>query len=223
MQYFTQETIDFLWKLRLNNNKTWFTENKHLFNTHVNTPLKALAQDVFATIEGDNLTYKVARIYKDARRVKGGDPYRDNIWFFIEKHTYNDDYSTVPGFWFEISPEGISYGLGYYQAKALTMAKFRARLDKNPKAFLKLVKDSGFEKNGLIIQGDEYKRKKPAPKNLEDWYNKKLFSIAYNSSSHGELYKDELKERLSSTYSSLMPLYNYFASLDSDPDPRSDL
>ena len=39
-------------------------------------------------------------------------------------------------FWFELGPEGYSYGMGFWQAPAVTMAKFRARMDREPKACL---------------------------------------------------------------------------------------
>ena len=222
MAYFDSNTIDFLWQLRVNNNKPWFTENKPRFETYVNKPMKQLAQDVFSKLDEDNkdknLTYKVARIYKDARRVKGGDPYRDNLWFFIEKT--GEDFTTTPGFWFEIGCEGWSYGLGYYQAKALTMAKFRARLDNKPEDFKKLLKSTNIAKSNFTLGGEEYKRKKDSPLKLEEWYNRKNFSLSYESSSHSEIYAQDLAEVLVQGFSLLMPIYSYFATLDNDPDPR---
>jgi len=219
---FTQDTIDFMWNLRMNNNKAWFEANKDNFQQNFNNPMKALGKEVFEQITADygnhGFVHKVSRIYKDARRVKGGDPYRCNLWFSIEKPS--EEWTSVPVFWFELSPESWSYGLGYYQAKPLTMAKFRARIDKNPKAFEKLI--ASLEKqNEFILEGDEYKRKKDAPTlKTSEWYNRKSFSLIHRQPNSEELFSKELSARIINGYKSLMPFYEYFITLDKDPEPR---
>ncbi|MCL2592872.1 MAG: DUF2461 domain-containing protein [Defluviitaleaceae bacterium] len=206
----------------MNNNKAWFEANKDNFQQNFNNPMKALGKEVFEQITADygnhGFVHKVSRIYKDARRVKGGDPYRCNLWFSIEKPS--EEWTSVPVFWFELSPESWSYGLGYYQAKPLTMAKFRARIDKNPKAFEKLI--ASLEKqNEFILEGDEYKRKKDAPTlKTSEWYNRKSFSLIHRQPNSEELFSKELSARIINGYKSLMPFYEYFITLDKDPEPR---
>ena len=39
---FTQKTIDFMWGIRLNNNKSWFEEHKDDFKCDFQTPMKQL-------------------------------------------------------------------------------------------------------------------------------------------------------------------------------------
>ena len=39
---FTKATIDFMWELRLNNNRPWFEANKDTFIRELQTPMKAL-------------------------------------------------------------------------------------------------------------------------------------------------------------------------------------
>jgi len=218
---FSPRTIDFMWNLRLNNRKDWFEANKESFKQDFQTPMKTLGQDVFERIMADYSKYdfihKVSRIYKDARRVRGGEPYRCNLWFSIEKPS--EEWTSTPVFWFELSPESWSYGLGYYQAKAITMAKFRARIDRDPKKFEKLI--APLEKqNEFTLSGDEYKRKKEAPLlKTADWYNKKSFSLIHEQQNGEELFSSELADRLVSGYQFLMPFYDYFITLDSDPEP----
>ena len=122
---FTPDTIEFMWNLRLNNNKPWFEANKHKFQQVFQHPMKALGQEVFERVTADygahGFIHKVSRIYKDARRVRDGKPYRCNLWFSIERSS--EEWTSTPVFWFELSPESWSYGLGYYQAKAITMSK----------------------------------------------------------------------------------------------------
>jgi uncharacterized protein (TIGR02453 family) len=218
---FTPETIDFMWKLRFNNNKTWFEENKHIFQQYFHNPMKALGKEVFervtASIDGHGFIHKVSRIYRDARRVRGGEPYRCNLWFSIERPS--EEWTSTPVFWFELAPENWSYGLGYYQAKAATMAKFRARIDRNPKKFEKFISPLG-KQGEFILEGEEYKRKKEAPSpETAPWYNMKSFSFIHSQQNGDELYSRDLADRLVKGYTFLMPFYAYLITLDSDPDP----
>jgi len=80
---FNQKTIDFMWSVRLNNNKPWFEEHKDEFKLDFQIPMKELGQEVFAKITADYEKYgfihKLSRIYRDARRVRDGRLYRDNL------------------------------------------------------------------------------------------------------------------------------------------------
>lgn len=219
---FSQQTVDFMWNLRFNNNKPWFEEHKDDFIRDFQNPMKELGKEVFDQIASDfpkyGFIHKVSRIYKDARRVKDGEPYRSNMWFCIEKPA--EEWTATPVFWFEVAPEAWSFGLGYYAAKAATMAKLRARIEKNPKAFEKLV--APFESHDeFTLDGEEYVRKKTAPtKKTERWYNFKSFSLISSNAIDDELFSSELKERVVSGFKSLMPLYDYLITLDSDPTPE---
>ena len=44
---FTPETIDFLWGIRMNNNKEWFTANKKQYTDHLYHPMKELGKALF--------------------------------------------------------------------------------------------------------------------------------------------------------------------------------
>ena len=43
---FSPETIDFLWGIRLNNNREWFMEHKAEYQKTLYEPMKELAQEV---------------------------------------------------------------------------------------------------------------------------------------------------------------------------------
>ena len=42
---FSPETVDFLWGIRMNNNREWFTENKKNYVNYLYEPMKALGQN----------------------------------------------------------------------------------------------------------------------------------------------------------------------------------
>ncbi|MDR2903662.1 MAG: DUF2461 domain-containing protein [Clostridiales bacterium] len=219
---FSQATLDFMWNLRFNNNKPWFEAHKAEFTEVFQTPMKALGHAVFERIDanfrGHGFIHKVSRIYKDARRVKGGEPYRCNLWFSIERPVAEGkEWTAAPVFWFELTPENWTYGLGYYAARAETMAKLRARIDKHPQAFEKRI--APLEKqNEFVLDGAEYVRKKEAPtEKTAGWYNKKSFSLIHEQKHGNELFSADLADRIVKGYTFLMPFYDYFITLDSDP------
>ena len=219
---FTQSTIDFMWNLRLNNEKNWFEANKEVFQRDFQNPMKELGREVYDRIMADygkyGFIHKVSRIYKDARRVKGGEPYRTNLWFSIERPS--EEWTSTPVFWFDLSAESWSYGMGYYMAKAMTMTKFRARIDNKTKDFEKLIAPLS-KQSEFVLDGPEYARKKeaPTPKTAE-WYNRKSFSLIHLQQNGEEIFSPKLADRLVEGYKFLMPFYDYFITLDSDPEPK---
>jgi uncharacterized protein (TIGR02453 family) len=216
---FSQKTIDFMWGLRLNNNKPWFEEHKQDFISDFQTPMKALAGEVFERISanyGDReLSHKVSRVYKDARRIRDGEPYRPNLWFSLERKVVN--WTCTPVFWFELTPDNWSYGMGYWQAKSQTMANFRAGVDENPKAFEKLISPL-LKQDEFVLDGDEYARRKESAADLSElaaaWYNKKGFCLIHTQTNGDELFSADLADRIVSGYEFLMPFYDYFVVIE---------
>ena len=218
---FSQRSIDFMWNLRFNNNKAWFEEHKDEFKRDFQTPMKELGQEVFARMTADygdrGFIHKLSRIYKDARRVRDGSLYRDNLWFSVEKPcAEKEESSGILTFWFDLNPEGWSYGLGYYAAKAATMEKMRVRIDEFPKKFEKLI-DLLNSQDEFKLDGPEYARAKSAPTpKTQEWYNKKSFSLIHFGEIGDELFSREFAGRLVSGYKFLMPFYDYFAAAEDE-------
>jgi uncharacterized protein (TIGR02453 family) len=216
---FSQATIDFMWNIRLNNNKPWFEEHKDEYKNGFHAPMKALGQEVYARIAADygerGFVHKLSRIYKDARRVRDGNPYRDHLWFSVERPSAEGEESSgVLTFWFDLNPEGWSYGLGYYAAKAATMEKLRQTIDENPKKFENLI-DLLNSQDEFKLEGDEYVRQKQAPTaKTQEWYNKKSFSLIHYGEIGDELFRREFADQLVSGYEFLMPFYDYFAAAE---------
>lgn len=84
-QGYTQETVDFLWGIRFNNERGWFMEHKQDYQAHLLAPTRALAEQVYDAIHemcpDDPFLLKLSRIYRDARRLHGQGPYKDHLWF----------------------------------------------------------------------------------------------------------------------------------------------
>ncbi len=126
-------------------------------------------------------------------------------------------------FWFEIAPDNYSYGLGYWMAKASTMAKFRARMDRDPKTMEKLARD--LQKQGrFTLTGEDFKKRRVAPSpRLDPWYNKKGgFSLSREGAHDRLLFSPELAGQILEDWEGLAPLFRYLSTLDGDPDPSSE-
>lgn len=220
---FSDATVDFMWGIRFNNEKGWFEAHKEDYLTHFQRPMRELADEVYAYMADRYPQYglfrKITRIYRDARRLHGRGPYKDHLWFSIEKPS--EQWTATPVFWFELMPEGASWGLGYYGAKPLTMAKLRARMDKDPAPMEALTRRLE-SRTDLVLEGESYRRPKgesPSPL-LLPWYQKKSFSISHEEPISAALYTHDLVHRLCVDFDFLVPFYDYFVTLDGDPDPR---
>ncbi len=214
---FNEEATAFLWGIRLNNNREWFLENKKAYQEHVQKPLGELAREVWTYMTekaGLELDSRVSRIYRDARRIRSGGPYKEHLWFSLEKE--HVAWQATPVFFFEISSEGYSYGMGYFQAQPATMKKFRDRLDANPAEFVRIAETLKKEKD-FELTGDEYSRKKGDKDGiLDEWYNRKNISMIAEHGGHEAVYSPEFTNTLCSAFRKLVPLYNYLWSLEGD-------
>lgn len=220
---FTDETVDFMWGIRFNNERSWFEAHKEDYLTYFYRPMVALADEVYDYLAHRRpdlgLIRKVTRIYRDARRLHGRGPYKDHLWFCVEQPS--EQWTSRPTLWFELGPESWNYGLGYYMARPVTMARLRARMDADPKVMTDLTKRLS-RQSEFVLEGEEYRRPKaqaPVPE-LEPWYRKKSFSICHEAKLEDLLFSHDLVERLKKGYDFLLPYYDYFVTLDSDPDPR---
>lgn len=223
-QGFDDKTVDFMWGIRFNNERSWFSDHKQEFIDHFQTPMRELSAELFDHISKKLPDYplesKVSRIYKDARRLHGQGPYRDHLWISAEQPT-DEEYAATMTFWFELGPEEWSYGLGYYRVRPVTMAKLRARMDADPAPMEKLTRKLTRQRE-FHLEGQEYKKPRAeAPSAiLKPWYLKKNFSLIHEEKLTDELFSRGIAERILKGYDFLIPYYEYFITLDGDPDPR---
>ena len=86
---FTDETVDFMWGIRFNNERSWFEAHKQVYLTHFYRPMCDLADEVYEVLRQKRpdagLIRKVTRIYRDARRLHGRGPYKESLWFTVEQ------------------------------------------------------------------------------------------------------------------------------------------
>ena len=220
---FTDETVDYMWGIRFNNERAWFEAHKDTYLTQFYQPMRELGDELYDFIRDKRpnagLIRKVSRIYRDARRLHGRGPYKESLWFSVEQPS--EMWTAHPTFWFELMPEGWTYGMGYYMAKPLTMAKLRSRMDRDPRPMEKLTRALNGQTE-FVLETEDYKkpRSQPASDLLAPWYQAKSFTICHSNKLTDELFSREIVDRLKTGFEFLLPYYDYFVTLDGDPDPR---
>lgn len=204
---FCPETIDFLWGIRLNNNREWFEAHKKDYQNTLYLPMKALGEAVFAAFpDVPNMAYKVSRIYKDAR-MHPPTPYKESLWLSMRPDGL--PWSEQPTLYFEIRPEGYSYGFVLWHPTADMMTRYRALLDARPDEFLKIVKKAEKDSH-FSLTGMEYYRKKPCQDpRTAPYYNLKNLQIDVERAPDALLYSKELADEVIRTLRALYPLYEY--------------
>lgn len=213
-QGFTPETVDFLWGIRMNNNRQWFTEHKNEYVNHLYEPMKALGKDLFQPfLDRPGNLLKVSRIYRDAR-LHHPLPYKESLWICIRKDV--QWWAEHPCLFFEIRPEGVSYGLIWWQPKVETLKAFRQTVTANPKQFLSLIKKT--EKDtGVAITAKTYKRppEKAEQEALTPYFAWKGNIACTVDEPVGEaMFGKDLGERAKAFLEKLIPLYEYLCQFE---------
>lgn len=218
---FTDETVDFMWGIRFNNERAWFEAHKEIYLTHFYQPMRELGDELYDYIAAKRpdlgLIRKVTRIYRDVRRLHGRGPYKDHLWFTLRRP--KERWVSLPAFYFEIAPEYYSFGMGCYDPTPVTMAKLRARIDRDPKPLEKLARK--LEGSSFALEGEQYKRPKgdPGPL-LYPWYNRKSISLTRDENCEGLLFQPELVQQVAQGFCFLKPYYEYLMDLAGDAPPE---
>jgi len=155
----------------------------------------------------------ISRIYRDTRFSKDKSLYRDMMWavFIRDKKLYDG----LPAYYFELSPNGFRYGMGYYQAGAASMDSFRKLITDRDKAFLEALEC--YENQSVFkIEGDDYKRGRYPewPENFREWLDKKSFHFAHNSTDFDLLFSELLPNRLAEDFAAIKPIYNFLCVVE---------
>jgi len=159
----------------------------------------------------------LSRIYRDTRFSQDKSLYRENMWlvFMREKKLYEG----LPAFYFDMGPDGFSYGMGYYRASSASMQAIRRLILDNSAGFL-LADKAYRHQNVFAMEGECYKRSKypAAREHQQEWLNKK--SISFNCTSGDErlLFSDELAGTLQEGFCLLAPIYEFLCQAETQRD-----
>lgn len=164
-----QQTIDFLKKLKTNNNKEWFDKNKEKylsakeeFEVVVDQLIKGIHKfdkKLSPDLKAKDCTF---RIYKDVRFSKDKSPYKTNMGASMNPGGRK---SLVAGYYLHTEPGQSFLAGGVYMPEPGLLNAIRQEIDYNSAAFLKILNAAAFKKyfKGL----DEEDKLKSAPKGFD--------------------------------------------------------
>ena len=206
---FSPETVDFLWGIRLNNNREWFTEHKKDYVNTLYEPMKALGKEIFQPFidrPGDLL--KVSRIYRD-QRMHPPEPYKESPWICIRQDV--PWWGENPCLYFEINPEGVDYGFFLWQPGVAKMNAFRQDITSRKREFLEMI-EKVESATGQTIAAECYKRPKPTDDAdlLRFFAWKGQIGCTCHEDFGPEVFTPELADRVREYLQQLIPLYDYF-------------
>ena len=207
-QGYTPETVDFLWGIRLNNNREWFLEHKKQYVDTLYEPTKALAQELLPLLDKPGNLIKVSRIYRDAR-LHHPLPYKESLWICVRQDC--QWWAEKPCLYFEINPDGIHYGFFFYKPGIPRLETFRERIAARPDEFLKLIAETEAAV-GQKVTAVSYKRPKtPEDPRLAEYFAwKEQFACVREEPFSPDTFGPELAHRVGDFLQKLIPLYDYF-------------
>jgi uncharacterized protein (TIGR02453 family) len=206
---YTPETVDFLWGIRMNNNREWFTANKKQYVETLYEPTKELGKYLFQPfLDKPGNLLKVSRIYKDAR-MHPTVPYKESLWICIRQDV--EWWGENPCLYFEINPEGVHYGFFIWKMRTSAMEDFRRHIAAKPDEFLEMIA-SVEEAVGQKVTAELYKRPKPCDNpDLAPYFAwKEQIGCIRSEAFSEETFGPELADRVLDFLTKLMPLYDYF-------------
>ena len=206
---YTPETVDFLWGIRMNNNREWFMEHKKDYVSYLYEPTKALGKELFQPfLERPGDLLKVSRIYRDAR-LHHPLPYKESLWICIRQDV--QWWGENPCLFFEINPEGVDYGFFLLSPRPAVMKQFRQSIGNAPDEFLSLIRKAE-SAIGMSLTAQEYKRPEKCDNpDLERFYlwKSQIGCIRHEDFSENT-FGPELAIRVSEFLEHLYPVYQYF-------------
>ena len=214
-QGFGKELIPFFLDLRFHNDKAFMDANRERYYREVRQPFYDFIEAMGPGMQQIDEDMEVrpakclSRINRDTRFSRDKSPYRDHLWVsFRQSGRPNDG---TPFYWFEISPEQVTWGVGIWGETREIMDAMRRRMVAHPRDFERILPI--LQKRGFTLDGDQWK-KMPVPPEippaLTPWYLKKQVYAQRRDAKLSWILSPEIVDRVMADYEALAPLYWIF-------------
>ncbi len=220
---FSQRTTEFLFENRVTDSKRWFEEHREEYEDVVLSPLRQLVRDLTPTMLGidpficcePKIGKCISRIFRDTRYTHDKHIFRDAMWISFARSRMIVAGSS-PGYFFEVSPRGLLWGCGWYQASPEAMAILRERAlagDRRFAACRRMLK----KRPDFFLSDERYKRSKypDAPEELREWLDLKNVCVLANGDVETLLPDPALPELLAKDFKAMQPLYDFLTEVQS--------
>ena len=212
MQAIPNNTISFLKKLKLNNNRDWFNDNKDQFQT-IQADVKKFAHEVKDSLTrfDDIEKLKIFRIYRDLRFSKDKTPFKKNIGMAF--HRAKPDLRG--GYYLEISADESFVAVGFWNPNKEDLLRIRREIEIDGKEFKSIINQKKIKDIWGEIQGEEVKT---SPKGFNkdhehiDMIKKKQF-IFIKKLKEKDVLDENFQSELVGFFLSIRPFFDYMSEI----------
>ncbi|UOB17626.1 DUF2461 domain-containing protein [Abyssalbus ytuae] len=205
-------TYRFLEKLKNNNNREWFEENKKEFKKE-----EALVKKIFIELQNEMNKHdeidkmKMFRIYRDIRFSKDKTPYKTH--FSASFHRFKP--KLRGGYYVHIEPENTFLACGFWDPDKGDLLRIRKELETDAAEMRKIIENREFKKTFGDIAGDELKS---APKGFDknhpdiDLIKKKQY-VFIKKFSEKEATSPDFLKIVNESFKVVRPWFNYMSEV----------
>jgi uncharacterized protein (TIGR02453 family) len=145
-QGFPSAALDFYDDLEMDNTRSFWEKNKHVYEASVKAPMLALTE----ALAPEFGTAKIFRPYRDVRFAKDKTPYKTHQGAYVAV-------APATGWYVEVSAPGVRVGGGFYHAEGPDLARIRDAIadDRTGPELQKILKS--LQRKGFEVGGERLK------------------------------------------------------------------
>jgi uncharacterized protein (TIGR02453 family) len=166
MEPIKKSTLDFLNKLKNNNNREWFIKNKEIYS-EAKENVESVIQEIINKIidfdpimKGLEVKNCLYRINRDIRFSNDKSPYKSHFGAFIVRGGKKNG-DKFAGYYIHIEPGNNIIAGGAYAPQTPWLTSIREKIDTEPDRFIKIISEKKFIKYFGKLDGEKLKK---APK-----------------------------------------------------------
>jgi len=216
MSTIQKSTLTFLNKVKTNNNREWFAENKPEYTSELESVIlfadsvlnEMNKHDSIETITGKKSLY---RIYRDTRFSKDKTPYKT----FFSGYFKRSSELLRGGYYFHIEPGNSFVGGGFWGPSSEDLLRIRKEIASDASELRAIISDTEFVNTFGQLDGEKVKT---APRNFDknheniDLLRYKQFLVGKKFSDKEVLSPDFYKE-VNATFMAMRPFFNFMSTV----------
>ena len=213
----SKSNIQFLEKLKENNNREWFAKNKHLYEEAYSN-MSAFSEEVLNllkkhdNIETLNGKKSLYRIYRDVRFSKDKSPYKSHWGSYYRRATS----SLRGGYYLRISPnENNIVGCGFWSPNKEDLWHIRQQIVYDPETLRDIVNSKSFKETFGKLEGNQLKTApKGFPKDHEaiELLRYKQFLVS-KTFTDKEVLEVDFAQKVDEVFRKMRPFLDYMSNI----------
>lgn len=214
MATITKDNLDFLRKLKANNDRDWFNTNKEEYLKQQQKMIefaddlleKLRKHDKIETPSGKKALF---RIYRDVRFSKDKSPYKSHWAGSFKRATKY----LRGGYYFHIEPDGVFVGGGFWAPNKDDLQRIREDIVTDASELRSIINSKSFKNTFGTLNGEQLKS---CPKGFDkehpdiDLLRYKQLIVSKKFSNEEALSKD-FSKRIDDTFKKMRPFFDYMS------------